>query len=94
MIIRYQKDGVTGAFERPEAFDLTYDEDQRVGLYLKAGRELPSWREIHLELTIGDAVFETTGRIHRVYETVRGEEMLVVPFLEINIGQWRGKGGD
>ena len=94
MIIRYKQKGVTGVFERPEAFELTYDEDKRVGLYLTAGSEMPRWREIHLELTIGDVVFETTGRIHRVYETVRGEEMSVVPFLEVNIGQWKGKGGD
>lgn len=94
MIIRYKKHGVTGAFERPESFELTYDEDKRVGLYLAAGSEMPTWREMHLELTIGDVVFETTGRIHRVYETVRGEEMSVVPFLEVNIGQWKGKGGD
>ena len=91
MRIRYKKYGIEGAFERPEAFELTYDEDKRVGLYLASGSEIPTWRDIHLELTIGDAVFETTGRIHRSYETVRGEEMSVVPFLEVNIGQWKGR---
>ena len=91
MIIRYKKYGIEGDFEHPEAFELTYDEDERVGLYLAAGSEMPTWRDMRLELTVGNVVFETTGRIHRVYETARGEEMSVVPFLEVNIGQWKGR---
>ena len=91
MRIRFKKYGIEGDFEHPEAFELTYGEDEIVGLYLAAGSEMPTWRDMRLELTVGNVVFETTGRIHRVYETARGEEMSVVPFLEVNIGQWKGK---